>query len=222
VIRRDYLYLILRGIDNQCVTCARFNLWCIDPPALTSGMIKRFAGLSDHAIETFWKFVDSTLRPKLPIKIFKIDDVIFLLAMEHMKTHIRYSRKYNVYLDDIDCFINEDLECIEVPISHVMKVYLVGSYGEEVKIKLNVVFILKTLYKYSPRLYNNLMNSIKSLIYNGTSSISDLISCIIKILMRYRGILRELVGPLPLNKKAILNSSPVLRKLLYSSTIQVR
>jgi len=219
-IRRDYLQLILDGIKMQVSLCSKLNLWCIDPPALTSGIIRSINKMSDHAIENFWKYIETNLVAKTPLEIFKVNGIKVLLILQHMKTHVEYSRKYGIYLDELDCYVGKSgLECIKVPSTHVLKIYIIGTYNDEVRFKLNAIYILKTLQKIEPKIFNELMDSIKGVINRDIKSLKTLLKTITITVNKHKNILTEILGPeiahISTNDyDKLLHYSHILRKLL--------
>ena len=219
-IRRDYLQLILDGIKMQVSLCSKLNLWCVDPPALTSGIIRSISKMSDHAIENFWKYIETNLVAKTPLEIFKVNGIKVLLILQHMKTHVEYSRKYGIYLDELDCYVSKSgLECIKVPSTHVLKIYIIGTYNDEVRFKLNAIYILKTLQKIEPKTFNELMDAIKGVINRDIKSLKTLLRIITITVNKHKNILTEILGPEiahistgDYNK--LLHYSHILRKLL--------
>jgi len=220
IIRRDYVKLIIKGIERQTLLCTKHNLWCIDPPALTSGMIRSMYKMSDHAIENFWRYVEEYLVSKTPIEIFKINGIKVLITLQHMKTHVEFSKRYGIYLDELDCYVcRGGLECIKVPSTHVLKIYIIGIYNDELRFKLNAIYVLKILRKVEPKSFNELMKALRNIVDESFLYLGNLLKVVTTTINRHKGILTEILGPKITrmglnNSNKLMHHSPILRKLL--------
>jgi len=176
-------------------------------------------GMSDHAIENFWKYVEEYLVSKTPIEMFKINGMKALITLQHMKTHVEFSKRYGIYLDELDCYVcRGSLECIKIPSTHILKIYIIGIYNDELRFKLNAIYVLKILRKVEPKSFNELMKTLRNIIDEGLPYLESLLKIVTAIVNKHKDLLIEILGPKithislgDLSK--LIHYSPILKKL---------
>ncbi len=203
------LRIVARSVYEQALACIEHELLCLDPPALTSGMLKQYGIRSDHVILNFWKAIDRIIAAYRTVPVYKSKYISFELQLQHRIEDVYKLSDLGVYVDPAECM---ERNCIAVPHTHVLKIYLEGRYEGYLALRLNVVTLIKMISHYEPKL----MSCLRDFSENPLSP-TELVrfaSCIYSLFTRHRGILQNLLDRLPESFEGFLNLSPFLRHAL--------
>ncbi|MCD6509763.1 MAG: hypothetical protein J7L11_05165 [Thermoprotei archaeon] len=190
---------------------------CLDPPAVVTPLLRRL-DLSDYKVRSFWRFakkIASKSGEGRAWTIFKFRDLNFniLLKFKHGPVY----KIDDAFVDRISC-LRIPSRCVEIPHSNLLYVYLHGSLEGSVCMRINVVHMLSQLAEYEGL---GCVMTIKSLVENliegnfDDKSFDDLL-CVMRVLWRYRKVLREFLPHVPLSRKELIKYSPAMRHTLSS------
>ncbi len=200
--------MVARGIVDQSVKCVEVGAKCIDPPSLTSGMLRRYGLHSEHTILNFWRNLDKLISRFGRICIYRSRHMDFYLTMLHRLEEVYYAHDIDMYVDPLDC---EEHECTSAPHTHTLKVYIEGRYGDRTEISLNLVYLLSIAIARD-REFKRCLEDFAS---NPTSvpSIVRIARCVHRLMMENRGVLERILEKVPEDIGSFFNLSPVLRRL---------
>ncbi len=204
--------IIARAVRDQVKVCIEYDLKCIDPPALTSGMLKRYGIRSDHAIVGFWRKLVKVLSRCGRVRIYQSKYMAFDLVFIHSVEDVYRLVDEDAYVDPIDC---EHRRCVVAPHSHTLRIYLEGMYGTRLDLKLNLISVLRIVLAREPRFVYCLDKYVQSPI--SSESIVKMAMCILSLATKYRNALVRVLDKVPSNIETLAMLSPVLRDAVRRS-----
>ena len=206
---RTLTKIVARGVADQALKCVEYGLRCLDPPALTSGMLKRYGVHSEHTILSFWRALDRILEKVRNLTIYKSKYMDFNLVLTHSLEDVYLVKDLGIYVDPVDC---EDRECVAVPHTHVLKIYLVGSYEGTPRIRINVVNLLSIVIAREPEFRKCLENLVED--PTSVRRVVEIARCVYILLRKYNNVLARLMDRVPDRFSSFVNISPFLRSVL--------
>ncbi len=206
---KDVLRIVVRAVYEQSLTCIEHGLLCLDPPVLTSGMLKRYGIRSDHVILNFWKAVDRIITTHRTVPIYRSRYIDFEIQFQHRIEEVYKLSDLGMYVDPAECM---ERNCIAVPHAHVLKVYLEGKYGGYLALRLNVVTLIKIVSHYEPKFMLCLHDFSENPL--SLDKLVKFAECVYSLFTRHRSMLQNLLDRLPESFEGFLNLSPLLRHAL--------
>lgn len=205
----DVVRIIVRATYDQVLNCVRYDLHCLDPPILTSGMLDHY-GFNNYAKKlSFWKTVDIVISKYNGIVLFKGRFGLFKLILSHDIEEVYRVENSNIYLDALDC---NYLRCITTPRSHTLRVYLEGTYGERTILRINIVMLLKIAVMENPYFRECLEEFASNPLI--VETILRMANCAMSVITRHRSIYELLFDRHTKDVLDVLKHSPLLRKYL--------
>jgi hypothetical protein len=208
----DVVRIIIKAIYDQVTNCLRYNLHCMDPPCITSGMLDRF-GLHNYSSKmSFWKAVEEIIEKYNNVELFKSRFGLFRLAFHHDIEEVYRISGTDVYIDVLDCDI---VKCDITPRSHVLRVYLEGMYGNRITLRINIIMLIKMAIYENPYFRECLEGFVQNPFQQQT--ITTLLQCILAILYKHKSIFDMLFVKRPKDVNEVLKKSSLLRRYLSTS-----
>jgi len=204
------LKYVAKGVIDQSVRCVEVRAKCLDPPALTSGMLKKYGLHSEHTILNFWKNLDKVIESRSgKVCIYRSRFMDFFLLLIHNIDEVYYAKDIDMYLDPIDC---NNHECVSIPHTHVLKIYLEGAYKDRTRVKLNLVHVLAIAISRD----REFSSCLKEFSENPLSMerLIKISMCVHRMMKNFRSVLSKLMDRVPEDFHSFVNISPLLRKLL--------
>ncbi|MEM1526780.1 MAG: hypothetical protein QW775_03580 [Ignisphaera sp.] len=205
----DVVKIIINSTYVQTLNCIRYDLHCLDPPSVTSGMLDRY-GIETYAKKlSFWKTVDIIISKYNNIALFKGRFGVFELSLNHDIEEVYKVENSDIYVDSLDC---NYLNCVATPRSHTLRIYLEGMYGERVILRINIVTLLKLAIVENPYF----RECLDEFVVNPLSleTITRLANCALGILSKHKSIYELLFSKHAKNATDVLKHSPFLKKYL--------
>ncbi len=201
--------IVARGVVEQSIKCVESRAKCIDPPALTSGMLKRFGLHSEHTILNFWRNLDKLLSKSNRLCIYRSRHMDFYLTLLHRMEEVYYAQDIDMYVDPLDC---ENRVCTSAPHAHTLKVYIEGKYGNRTEINFNVVRVLSIAISRDKKMRECLEDFAENPL--SVTNIVRVSRCIHRIMKENKGILERILEKVPEDLQSFLNLSPILRRVI--------
>ncbi|MEM1645602.1 MAG: hypothetical protein QXL96_07020 [Ignisphaera sp.] len=209
----DAVKIIISSTYAQTLNCIRYDLHCLDPPSITSGMLDRY-GIETYAKKlSFWKIVDTIISRYNNLTLFKGRFGVFKLVLNHDIEEVFKVENSDIYVDSLDC---NYLSCVATPRSHTLRIYLEGMYGERVILRMNIVTLLKLAIVENPYFRECLDEFVANPL--SIETITRLANCSLGILAKHKSIYELLFSKHTKNAKDILKYSPLLKKYLLQET----
>jgi len=205
----EVLKMVIRSLVDQAKACIEYDLKCIDPPVLTSGMLRYYGIHSDHTIASFWKTLDKLIAMYKDLELYRSKYMNFKFVLQHRVDDAYRIANTNIYVDPIDCSTRK---CVVAPHTHVLKIYIKGFYEDKAIVELNVIGILKIVLHYEPILIECLSKFVENPF--STNSVLKLVNCIYNIVLRHREVLSELLDTIPTSLDSFIKRSPLLRHIV--------
>ncbi|ADM28610.1 hypothetical protein Igag_1813 [Ignisphaera aggregans DSM 17230] len=205
---KNIVQIIIRGIYDQTMNCITYDLHCLDPPSLTSGMLDFYGIKSFSSKNSFWKNIDIFIGRYNNSIIYRGRFGEFKIVLDHSIDEIFRIENTNIYVDALDC---ESLNCKPVPRSHILRVYLEGRYSNRIILKINIVTLLRMAINENPYFGKCLEEFIQNPFE--VKNILHIASCSMLVLSKHRSIYDILFNRTPKNIAEILRHSPLLRKV---------
>jgi len=203
----DVVKVVIRAIYDQVMNCVKFDLHCLDPPCLTSGMLDSY-GLHNYSTKmNFWKTVEEIARKYNNIELFKSKFGLFRLVFHHTIEEVYRVDGTSIYVDMLDCDI---VKCSTTPRSHILRIYLEGVYGDRVILRINVVTLAKMAIYENPYFKDCLENFTQNPFQQ--QSVFTLTQCVLVILYRHKSIFDLLFVKRPKDVSEIIKRSPLVKK----------
>ena len=201
--------IVARGVVDQALKCVEYGLRCLDPPALTSGMLKRYGVHSEHTILSFWRALDRVLERNRSLSIYRSKYMDFSLLLMHSLEDVYLVKDLGIYVDPVDC---EGRECVAVPHTHVLRIYLEGSYEGTPRLKINIVNLLAIVIAREP----SFRSCLERLAEDPTSvrNVVEIARCVYGLLRKYDKVLARIMDRVPDKFSSFVNISPFLRSVL--------
>ncbi|MEL9940876.1 MAG: hypothetical protein QXH86_07670 [Ignisphaera sp.] len=203
----DVVKIAARGVYDQTINCVKYNLRCLDPPCLTSGMLDSY-GLHNYSAKTsFWRAVENIISKYNGVEIYRSKFGSFKLFLHHGIEEAYRIENTNIYVDALDCDL---VNCGITPRSHVLRVYLEGAYSDRVVLKINVVTMAKIAISENPYFKDCLEVFASDPL--SPASILTLTKCIAATLYRHQRIYEILFAKKPRSAMDIIRQSPLIRR----------
>jgi len=203
----DVVKVVIRAIYDQVMNCVKFDLHCLDPPCLTSGMLDSYRLHNYSTKMNFWKTVEEIARKYNNIELFKSKFGLFRLVFHHTIEEVYRVDGTSVYVDMLDCDI---VKCSTTPRSHALRIYLEGVYGDRVILRINVVTLAKMAIYENPYFKDCLENFAQNPFQQ--QSVFTLVQCVLVILYRHKSIFDLLFVKRPKDVSEIIKRSPLVKK----------
>ena len=203
--------IIVCALRDQVRNCLKYGLRCLDPPVLTSGMLRRYGIKSDHTIVNFWHRVQTIVSRFEHLEIYRSRHMVFALYMQHSLEDAYKLVDLDIYVDPIDC---EHRQCLVAPHSHVLRIYFVGNYSN-LNLKINVISLLKLVSVKEPRFLTCLDRLAQDPL--SEDNIIRVSLCVLSILNKYRTFLARFIEKVPNTLTNLINLSPLLRSSIRRS-----
>jgi len=205
------LKVVARGVVDQSIKCAEVHAKCIDPPALTSGMLRKYGMHSEHTILNFWRSLDRLLSRGGRVSIYRSRHMDFCLLLLHRMEEVYYAQDIDMYVDPLDC---DTHQCTSAPHTHTLKVYIEGRYGDRTEISLNVVHVLSIAIAREPSFRKCLEDFAENPL--SIPKLLKISRCIHDMMKKNRGVLEKILEKVPDDLHSFLNLSPLLRRIVKS------
>ncbi len=204
------LKYVARGVIDQSLRCVEVGAKCLDPPALTSGMLKKYGLHSEHTILNFWRALDRILEPRGGrVCIYRSRYMDFYLLLVHGMEEVYYAKDVDMYVDPLDC---GEHECLSIPHTHTLKIYLEGRYGGGTKVKLNLVHVLAIAVSSDEEFASCLKDFSEDPL--SISKLLRISMCIHRMMKSSKSVLTKIMDKVPDDFQSFVNVSPILRKIL--------
>lgn len=210
----NVIKLVIRLIYDQVLNCIRYDLHCLDPPIVTSGMLDKY-GLDNYAKKlSFWKTVETIVSKYNGIILFKGKFGLFKLVLNHNVEEVHRIEGSDVYIDSLDC---NYVKCTITPRSHTLRIYLEGVYGERVILRMNIITLLKIAIAENPYFRECLDEFVADpLEYKAIMRISN---CALSIITKHKNIYDILFNKHARDITDILKYSSILKKYIEQLNI---
>lgn len=203
----DAVKIIVKGFYDQVMNCVKYNLRCLDPPCLTSGMLDAY-GIHNYSAKTsFWRVVENIVDRYNGVEIFRSRFGSFKIALHHDIEETYRIENTNIYIDLLDCDIGN---CSITPRSHVLRIYLEGAYSNRVVLRINVVTLAKLAIFENPY-FKDCLETFASDPFS-PASINTLAKCIAATLYKHQSIYDILFAKKPKSVVDIVKQSPLIRR----------
>jgi len=204
---QEAIGIIIRSTYDQVLNCLRYELHCLDPPSVTSGMLDKY-GVESYAKKlSFWRTVDNIISRYDNTVLFKGKFGVFRLAIVHEIEEVYRVENEDIYVDPLDC---DYLSCSATPRSHSLRIYLEGVYSERVILRINIITLLKMAVAEAPYYRECLEEFVEDPLSLG--KVLKLANCSLSVLTRHRAIYDILFNKKPGSGLDILRHSPILRR----------
>ncbi len=204
----EIVILLIKAITNQVDNCLKYNLNCLDPPCITSGQLNVY-GLKNYSTKaSFWRNIDSIASRYNGITIFKGRFGVFKLFLVHSIEEVYRVENTLIYVDPLDC---EYVNCIAVPRTHSLRIYLEGSYSSRVILKVNIVTLLKLAITENPYFKECLERFAEEPF--SKERVIHIASCSLSVLSKHRSIYDVVFNRYPKNISEVLRHIPILKNL---------
>lgn len=209
----DVLMIVIRSTYDQVLNCLRYDLHCMDPPILTSGMLDRY-GLNNYAKKiSFWKSIDNIISRYNEVILYKSRFGLFKIILSHCVEEVYKIENSDVYIDTLDC---NYAKCATIPRSHVLRVYLEGYYNERIILRINIITLLKLAVSENPYFRECLEDFVSNpLSFQSTTKIMN---CSLSIIEKHRNLYDLLFNKQTKDILDIVRHSPIVKK--YLETIE--
>ncbi len=206
---RDIVRIVVRGLLDQTRLCIDLDLKCIDPPTLTSGMLRRYGVSSDHVVLNFWNKLSKILEKSNRFEIYRSRCISVNLVLIHRLSKVRKLVEHDAYVDPLDCI---DKVCVVAPHSHVLKTYLEYRCCTGLRIRWNLVSLLRLVASRDP----SFLECVESFAQDPTSidRVLNIAQCVLRLLNTYRRPLMHVFDRIPSNLQELVKVSPFLRKIV--------
>ncbi|MEB3759286.1 MAG: hypothetical protein GSR72_04635 [Desulfurococcales archaeon] len=203
--RKINIDMLLDSLRRHVIACTICRLKCIDPPAVTTGMLYDL-GYSQYDVRVFWSRLP---RGEYGFTIYQLKEGEIRILFEHNvgKVQEYYCDDVRIPVDDYDA---EKRPTIYTPNSHRLFVRFHGNLGGNL-IRVNVVRIAKIVESYEPGLPEELLDVIRQ-VYWGKRPKEDLARLIVSELSRWRNIVSLLFPHLPKDDAGYVERMPILRR----------
>lgn len=205
----DVARIIIKAVYDQVLNCIRYDLHCLDPPCITSGMLEKYGFNSYVRKMSFWRSIDEIAARFNNIVVFKGKFGLFKLILSHDVEEVYRIEDGDVYVDVLDC---NYIKCSITPRSHVLRIYLEGVYGGRVILRINLVTLLKMAIAENPYFRECLDKFVGNPLE--PRSILYVAQCALSIITRHRSIYKLLFDKRSANTLDILRHSPILREYI--------
>ncbi len=216
---KSAIMLIIDSAFRKAMLCAENNLLCVDIPAVTTHELKKHGIKSYSTIESFWKTISALTRhlsEKECVSIYKYNGLMLRLDLVHDKNNVYLSRKLDIVLDPLDCYAHKhELDCIEIPHTHTLKVQLDVKTFNRTIAQFNVVYLLKLLLESNAKLFMELRECIEKYIKEARTD--NIVSIALKISAHYRSIFKKTLPYIPSTYSDILKCIPILRRIVKNT-----
>ncbi|MCI4436010.1 MAG: hypothetical protein JHC33_04275 [Ignisphaera sp.] len=203
----EVVKIIIRATFDQVMNCLRYNLYCLDPPTITSGMLDAY-GIHNYVTKTsFWKTVEEMVKKYNNTVLFKGEFGAFRFVFSHVIEEVYKVEGTDIYVDVLDC---SNIKCDVVPRSHALYVYIEGEYNNRVILRLNVVTLLKLAIYENPYFRDCLEQFVQDPF--SMDKIVEIAQCSYSILTKHRSIFDAIFGQRHKDLEHIIRRSPLLKK----------
>ncbi|MEM1720626.1 MAG: hypothetical protein QXD57_03055 [Ignisphaera sp.] len=205
----DAIIIIIQSIYEQVLNCLRYDLHCMDPPIITSGLLDKY-GIDKYPKKlSFWKIIDYIISRYNEVVIFRSRFGLFKLYLSHDIEEIYRIENSDIYVDALDC---NYIKCTMVPRSHVLRIYLEGMYNERVVLRINIVTLLKLAIVENPYFRECLEDFVSDPM--SLTSIMKIVNCSTSIIMKHKNIYNLLFNKHLKTALDVIKYSPLLRKYI--------
>lgn len=205
----DAVRIIIHATYSQTLNCIKYNLHCLDPPSVVSGMLDHY-GLDNYTKKlSFWKAVDTIVSKYNGVVIFKSRFGLFKLVINHSIEEVYRVENSDIYLDILDCSY---MKCVATPRSHTLRIYLEGEYSKRVILRMNIITLLKIAIYENPYFRECLEEFVADPL--SPKAMLKIANCAMDVVARHRNIYGLLFSRHAKDAVEALRYSPLLKKYL--------
>jgi hypothetical protein len=202
-----YIEMITRSAFKVAECCARLNIHCRDPPAVTTSTLYGL-GYNQYQVRSFWEWA----RESSPMEatLYQSRGALFRIVAIHSTGALREypcSDGIKIPLDELD---SRRLYYEYAPNAHKLYIYVEGGYGG-VGLKVNVERLMSILARVDETLLNTLANAIVKEAWGRTSE-SDLEEHVWALINKWRDALSMILPSVPHNRESMTKYMPLLRR----------
>ncbi|RLG85167.1 MAG: hypothetical protein DRO39_06260 [Thermoprotei archaeon] len=208
----SYTRYILRAVERQVLGCIDEGLICLDPPAVTTAILRKRLGLSESTIRSFWRFVRNHSFTADEMLIYK-----FAEAKVGIEMNVVQGTAYSidgVFVDSIDCKLHPR-RCVEIPNANMLYIYVVASAEGSIA-RVNAVYLLKKLTQAEGA---RVLRAIEDLAlalagHKIDEGALDSVSYIVSVVHKYKKYTRDIFIKVPESLEELKKFSPLVRRFL--------